>query len=1112
MVLCPIEAGAPHHEEFHDLAKGWGWRTLPPTGWDVHSIPGLLRGIGLIIWVIAPHDEGDAARDGEENAALSIVAGYAEAHPQVEVRVLRDSSARRVADIASKERTFSSLAELRKCFESLKAEWDERSGAGSTAAPRAAAEPERPKIDPLPLDDWANIPDRFIGRQLQLNDVADAVSGLLHRARTGQEPERGRAVKIVWVHGFGAMGKSWFLHRARLQAGPDIAASIVDWDSPQWRYPLTGEPRFVGDLCEPIAYRLVQTCGEASADPYWLAKAKVRAEAAQHQRLREQFECELAKVAGPERPNPTIRELLDHESVWDDDSDRRIPKVETWRRDFERYRNAFVSWCHETARDAAAAAIDPDGALVDGLRDALRAAARGKPLILLLDTGEVLSANLDAWLRRLLVPLCRDESPILIVIGNRLPPDVALPSGSREGWQVEIPRDRFRSVPFDELVRFSVDEIEAALGTLAKPITEQTDDVAERIHKITHGVPLAVRALLDLHEEGIEGSILDDLSDEEDEPLEDAAAVRKVVGEVANRLLYHLDPSRRPERERDFRDIVSLVILQRADAPLLKRLWPGAPIRRRLIVLGARYALLSGGDLHATVRDYLRRYWRDEANRPELFDEVLESVERAIESLPPMSDAAETDESAARRSMRMNILAWRSGDGSVPEIARALAIAMANERGTEDLAALLKELPLKAKNLQQIRGIWKALEGASPDKDGVVVWLRSVCETSGSWDSREKACLALVEGVARARWGMAPRESLSVLTALKTALDHFGLDELPQKKRVGEALSMVATGLNPYWSQERRWLPQTEEAYLLAIRLGASKARNWCDLGFLYANDLGRIEDAEKAYLNAIELDPKFASPHKNLGNLYQDQLARYEDAEKEYLKAIELDPKDALPHNALGELYQDHSDRYAEADDEYLKAIALDPKHAHAHGGLGGLYLDHLHRYEDAERAFLEDTRLEPESGGGHRGLVWLSVLVKHDLAAAEQHVREATRLEPDHPASPLVAIAVTTWTKGWDASRSLWPGWLEACPGWCVSQNRVRLIAVIRKTSELGGLPELAEMLGAVADRWWWKPWSQAITMISAGAEPTEATSDAGQRLYKELTADRENYEHPE
>ena len=97
----------------------------------------------------------------------------------------------------------------------------------------------------------------------------------------------------------------------------------------------------------------------------------------------------------------------------------------------------------------------------------------------------------------------------------------------------ELPRDRFRSIPFGELVRFTVDEIEAALDKLARPLEGDHGDVAERLHKTTRGVPLAVRVLLDLHENGDDSSLNEVADDEDDEPFEESDAVRNVVGKVA---------------------------------------------------------------------------------------------------------------------------------------------------------------------------------------------------------------------------------------------------------------------------------------------------------------------------------------------------------------------------------------------------------------------------------------------------------------------------------------------------------------------------------------------------------------------------------------------------
>jgi tetratricopeptide (TPR) repeat protein len=1203
LLLCPPRTGAAYLEE---VPPEWGWQTLPKSGWDLYSLDQLLHDTGLVVWVVSPHNEGLAGRDGAENAALSVIAGYAAARPDIELRVLQAKDARVVVDVVSARTDFSTTDFARR-LEDVRAEWEAKCAPPPLLVGAEADAPRRPEVEPLPRDDWSEIPDRFIGRQLQLNDVADAVMGLLHRARTGEPPSGGQAVKVVWVHGFGGMGKSWFLHRARLQAGGAVQAVIVDWDSTVWRYPLTGEPRCAAEIFETIAYRLVQTCGAAAADPYWLARDRVRDQGAAHQRLLDQFESQLVLASGPERVGTSLLRLLQEEGIWDDDLAKRTRKLETWRRDARRYQGTFAAWCRETARDADSAAIDPDRVLADGLRDSLRRAASARPLVLLLDTGEVLSAELDRWLRHLLVPLCRDESPVLVLIGSRLIPDVALPAGSREGWQAELPRDRFRPIDFGDMVRFSVEEIETALGKLKRPVDGDREEVAERLHRITRGVPLAVRALLDLHEDGAGESALDELTSD-DEPLEESEVVHEVVGTVARRLLYHLSQDRKPEREDDLRDIIALAMLQRADASILQRLWPGRRVRDRLRDLGARYALLSGGDLHPTVRNYLRRYWRDEAERPAVFDDVLTAVEGAIEAIPQASTGDGSPEVIAHRTLQLNLRAWREGDRTVPELARLLTVAMAYGEGAEDVQALLRELPLAPRELSEARKLWK--KSGELSHQATIAWLRGTCEGSKGWPDHEQACLALLEGLVTMKWRMTPTEASAVFTRLRAALAHFGPEKVPQREQVGTAFFRCGHAFHPEWSEGTDWLAEMEIAYASALALGSQERACLNYLGKLYQEYWGRPEDAERVYLKAIQLEPRHAGTHSNLGvlymegfaryaeaerallraieldpndasprnslgylyvqhferdaeaeaslrkaieldrkyanphnglgwlcmdypdrlaesesaflraielepkysnafyglgQLYADHLGRHEEAERMFLKAIELDPKYANPHNNLGCLYADHLGRYDEAERAFLKAIELNPKGANAHIWLGWLYLDDLGRYDEAERVFLKVIELNPKSGSGQRALAWLCLLHLGDLARAKDYAQQAMAIEPKHPGSPLIAIAVATWEVGWGAARSQVTEWLANCPGWFPHLSRVRLGALIRKVREQGGLSELAEMLRAVEDRPHWKPWSEAVAALVAGAGREACSSDEANLAYDAITRPR-------
>ena len=145
-MLCPVVTGGVYLER-RQLPPEWKWRKLPESAWDLHAVPELLSSVGLVIWVIAPHNDGDAERDGRENAALSVVAGYAEARPEIELRVLKAKNARAVVDVIADRTEFSSLQEYRECLKKIHDEWDTRHARelANTSCP-----PVRPRFETLP--------------------------------------------------------------------------------------------------------------------------------------------------------------------------------------------------------------------------------------------------------------------------------------------------------------------------------------------------------------------------------------------------------------------------------------------------------------------------------------------------------------------------------------------------------------------------------------------------------------------------------------------------------------------------------------------------------------------------------------------------------------------------------------------------------------------------------------------------------------------------------------------------------------------------------------------------------------------------------------------------
>jgi hypothetical protein len=111
------------------------------------------------------------------------------------------------------------------------------------------------------------------------------------------------------------------------------------------------------------------------------------------------------------------------------------------------------------------------------------------------------------------------------------------------------------------------------------------------------------------------------------EALRESDAVRHVISEAAKRLLLHL--ADRPGREDDYRDITALALLTGADHAVLRKLWGREP-HQRLLELGGLYSLLAEGDLHPTVRETLRRHWRDPAARQPVDPLALEAPARAM--------------------------------------------------------------------------------------------------------------------------------------------------------------------------------------------------------------------------------------------------------------------------------------------------------------------------------------------------------------------------------------------------------------------------------------------------------------------------------------------------
>ena len=300
LFLCP-ESG----EKYLNSANAVGqWRTLNGSGWALKDLPKQLEGIGGVVWMIPPTvDE----RDGPENAALSVVAGFAKAC-DIELRVLLHSEAREVLDIFPEAQPVEDLNAfdklIGKTHDDLRQHIDEASR--SAALPPDIEVVPRPDVGDLPdLPHKSELTDRFIGRQRWLEDFYLALDGLRERWTRSLPGDR-NPVQLFWYHGLGGMGKTWLVRRAMVDTGdryPEARVAYWEWDRDVWRKPLDRPPDFAEDVFVAIAHRLAQLYGVVASDPYWRVEERIRNAAPQAGRRKPAFRTSTTTGWSRRRPH-----------------------------------------------------------------------------------------------------------------------------------------------------------------------------------------------------------------------------------------------------------------------------------------------------------------------------------------------------------------------------------------------------------------------------------------------------------------------------------------------------------------------------------------------------------------------------------------------------------------------------------------------------------------------------------------------------------------------------------------------------------------------------------------------------------------------------------------
>ena len=543
---------------------------------------------------------------------------------------------------------------------------------------------------------------QFIGREIPLNDVKNATAELVSEGKpTGP--------RLIWLHGFGGLGKSWFIRRSCLTAAeayPRIRIGLIDWDSNVWRRPLNHLPLHAQELFDPIAYRVAQLYGRDSLREYWEVRAKAGAARKRFLDLQYEFDscCREHTSATAQTRTQPATQSGDYADPRSQSLQRQLAALRATLQEFSYGSNEaaelalldqsthdralrdhlFENWAEKVPEsEGDDILIRPSTALAAALRRGLLAVCQANPLVLALDTCELLGPDMDQILRDFVVGLLSETTQTLVIVGSRLPPDAGLPQGARNGWLTEIEPSKRRIISFGEDFRFSPSEISQLMEMTAKPI-ERVDALPRNIYHVTLGIPLLVRVLLDLHDNG--DSILEELSElpRPDSDTEYRRATQIVSEAITERWLSHVERGS-PE---DLQTIVALGLLRKVNHKILQLLWQPAVPDARMRQLRRRYSLLDSGDLHGTVRLFLRRQWRREPHP--ILKTVAEKLDSAINRLEPQTKP--DSQYFAWLVESLNIRSWVHPEDWANDFARSVSIALAYDSDLEEFAELAQEL------------------------------------------------------------------------------------------------------------------------------------------------------------------------------------------------------------------------------------------------------------------------------------------------------------------------------------------------------------------------------------------------------------------------------------
>ncbi|PZV12235.1 MAG: hypothetical protein DCF20_17790 [Pseudanabaena sp.] len=611
----------------------------------------------------------------------------------------------------------------------------------------------------------------------------------------------------------------------------------------------------------------------------------------------------------------------------------------------------------------------PHRQLAEALGHGLQAISAQKPLVLLLDTYEIVDRlECDRVLRMVIKAAGRR---VVWAIAGRanLADSKKVFQDYFQGYR-DIFSENLYVYPMSEFSREQVSEY-FAHPQINVPLS---DEAAELVKQFSLGIPFVVQQIAAMRQQGIDlATILSAPSADRDDESPREAVVRATSDRF---LRYCLD-------ECDQKAVYAMAMMRRPDNELLKAMLGVTDLEPEMRSLKARHSFVllegKGIRLHDKLESFLQDYLRcGLAGQSPM---VRELSDRAVAYLEPrlgewtqeFTDTADYFESDRIANGLLDLVQFKFWQDV--EVGWRYAVPLFVEswqydrEWQEQLLGVIEAFQVRfdGDSKKRLRTFAKDLDYYFFDSDSRKVLLDELEKLAkrGWLDGDRKNERMVILFLQRGRLLYELERYSECLQMYLEAEKQLPETALHLRKDLAEEFSGIGNKL--LWKDGKPIAsPEAQTAYQSSCSLNPDNSLAWRGLG-VSLEKLDLFESAIASYQQAINLDPKFSYPHSDLGDVYQAQ-GEYELAIASYQQAIDLDPKSATPHNGLGNVYQAQGE-YELAIASYQQAINLDPKSATPHNGLGNVY-SYQGEYELAIASYQQPINIDPKDAYPHNGL----------------------------------------------------------------------------------------------------------------------------------------------